>query len=158
MKKVLLSAVAVAAAVSVTQTASAREFADIYVDCGLGAIIAPNTPVVAAVTNVTWDLGTTAVISNASSPDTCKGGKAKTAAFIHDSYEPIEKDLARGHGEYLNTMMEIAGIDVMDRETVAAAVREKFASRIAEVDYASESRFEKAEALFNIVQEHTKAS
>lgn len=57
------------------QPASAREFADIYTDCGLGALIAPNNGAVAAVTNVTWDSGTTAVSSDASSAESCKGGK-----------------------------------------------------------------------------------
>lgn len=81
-----------------SQTSMSREFADIYTDCGLGAMIAPKTPGVAAVTNVTWDLGTTAVSSNISSPDACVGGKEKTAAFIHDSYSSLEEDLAKGDG------------------------------------------------------------
>ena len=74
---------AFAASLLLAQAAGAREFADIYTDCGLGALIAPRTPAVAAVTNVTFDLGTTAIISNVSSPETCQGGKALAAAFIN---------------------------------------------------------------------------
>lgn len=46
------------------QAKSNRTFGQIYTQCGLGAMIAPHTPVVAAITNVTWDLGTTAISSN----------------------------------------------------------------------------------------------
>jgi len=155
MKKSLISAITLLAAFSMTQTASAREFADIYVQCGLGAMIAPNTPAVAAVTNVTWDLGTTAILSNATSPETCKGGSAKTAAFIHDSYTPIENDLAKGQGEYLDTLMATTDCDASAHAEIASAVREDFATVVAQPGYAERSRFEKAESLFNIV--HAKA-
>jgi len=152
MKKMLFSAMVCVAAFAVSQTATAREFADIYVDCGLGAMIAPNTPAVAAVTNVTWDLGTTAVISNASSPNTCKGGKAKTAAFIHDSYVPIERDLSRGQGEYMDTLMVTAGCSEESRAAISAAVRKDFTSSVAAPGYTDQTRFEKSEALYNSLQ------
>jgi len=85
MSKSKLGLFAVAAAAfCFAQSASAREFADIYTECGLGAMIAPNNAAVAAVTNVTWDLGTTAISSNASSADSCKGGKTKTRGVAEE--------------------------------------------------------------------------
>jgi hypothetical protein len=81
-KTLKIASLALAGLMVTSISAQAREFAEIYTECGLGAMIAPRTPAVAAVTNVTWDLGTTAVTSNISSPDTCQGGKEKTAAFI----------------------------------------------------------------------------
>ncbi|OIO69165.1 MAG: hypothetical protein AUJ56_07840 [Zetaproteobacteria bacterium CG1_02_49_23] len=137
---------------SMVQNVSAREFADIYVDCGLGAMIAPKTPVVAAVTNVTWDLGTTAMSSNYSSPESCKGGSAKTAAFINDSYAPIENELARGEGDYLTAMMTTAGCDEAAQPALSSAVRKDFADRVASTDYAHETGFQHAEGLYNILQ------
>ena len=82
MKLKLLSLAAVLGSALLTAPVQARDFADIYTECGLGAMIAPNNGTVAAVTNVTWDLGTTAVSSNVSSEDSCSGGKKKTAAYI----------------------------------------------------------------------------
>ena len=58
-----------------------REFADIYTECGLGAMIAPNNEAVAAVTNVTWDLGTTAISSDASSEENCKRWQIRGGCF-----------------------------------------------------------------------------
>ena len=72
---------------TIPQNSQAREFADIYTECGLGAMIAPRNEAVAAVTNVTWDLGTTAISSDISSQDSCQGGKVKVRVFINNSYE-----------------------------------------------------------------------
>ncbi len=100
-KAIRMFALGLLSAVTLTQPAMAREFADIYTECGLGAMIAPRNEAVAAVTNVTWDLGTTAVSSNVSSPDSCSGGKQKAAAFIHDAYASLKTDLASGYGAHL---------------------------------------------------------
>jgi hypothetical protein len=140
-----------AASLVLAQAATAREFADIYTDCGLGAVIAPRTPAVAAVTNVTFDLGTTAIISNISSPDTCQGGQALAAAFINNAYEPLEADLARGQGEYLDSLAALAGVSEDGKVSFAAGLRQDFAASVAATDYAHQSRFQKAENLYNLV-------
>lgn len=76
--KTLLSTAALVAATScgmahaqgeATGAKKKRAFADIYTECGLGTMIAPKNAAVAAVTNVTWDLGTTAISSDDSSED-----------------------------------------------------------------------------------------
>jgi len=148
MKTVTL---AFAASLLLAQAASAREFADIYTDCGLGALIAPRTPAVAAVTNVTFDLGTTAIISNVSSPETCQGGKALAAAFINDAYEPLEADLARGQGEHLDSLAALAGVREEGKTSFMTGLRSDFAAAVAADGYADRSRFEKAESLYNLV-------
>ena len=129
----------------------AREFADIYTECGLGAMIAPNNEVVAAITNITWDFGTTAMISNAASPDTCKGGEGSTAAFIFDAYPNLEKDLARGSGEHLTALLDIAGCEVAAQSDVAATIRQDFRELVRAEDYSNKTRYENAEGLFDIV-------
>jgi len=134
--------------------ATDREFADIYTDCGLGAMIAPNNDAVAAVTNVTWDLGTTAISSNASSPDTCAGGKGEAAAFIYDAYPNLEKDLAVGQGEHLASLLSIAGIDAESRSDVSIRLRREFAEIVNADGYSERTRFEKAETLYNALYAH----
>jgi hypothetical protein len=142
---------ALAASLLLVQTASAREFADIYTDCGLGAVIAPRTPAVAAVTNVTFDLGTTAIISNVSSPDTCQGGKAVAATFIHDAYDSLEADLARGQGAYLDSLATLVGVSKEGKAAFAAGLRKDFATSVAADNYTGQTRFQKAENLYNLV-------
>ncbi|MDH5456102.1 MAG: DUF3015 domain-containing protein [Gammaproteobacteria bacterium] len=132
-------------------SANAREFADIYTDCGLGAMIAPNNDAVAAVTNVTWDLGTTAISSNASSPETCEGGQGSSAAFIFDAYPSIEKDLAVGSGEHLTAMLSIAGVEESARADLTTQLRADFAELVAIEGYSEQTRYEKAENLYTLL-------
>ena len=137
------------------QIGMAREFAEIYTDCGIGGMIAPRSDAVAAITNVTWDLGTTAISSNISSPDSCSGGQAEKAAFIHDSYDALELDLASGHGTYLDALAALAGHEGQAQQRFVTAVRAGFAKLVAAPDYHEQNRFAKAEALYNLVNEQS---
>lgn len=130
------------------QDVSAREFADIYTECGLGAMIAPRNAAVAAATNVTWDLGTTAISSNITSPDTCQGGKEKTAAFIYKSYSSLERALAQGRGEYLDALLALAGCASAHRVDLIGNLRSSFAAVVEEPEYTERTRYQKAEALY----------
>ncbi len=151
-KTMKLSIAAVTALMLTTaQDSQAREFADIYTECGLGAMIAPKNAAVAAVTNVTWDLGTTAISSNISSADSCAGGKAKVAAFINDSYENIEKDLAKGEGKYLNTLASLAKKDSQTNKEFILSLRNKFSETIASAEYSELSTYKKSEKLYNTI-------
>ena len=138
-----------------SQPAMAREFADIYTECGLGAMIAPRNEAVAAVTNVTWDSGTTAISSNITSPDTCQGGQAKTAAFIHDSYELLASDLSSGNGAYLDTLFVLTGFAPQSQQELTETLRADFAKTVAEPSYSTKSRFEKAEILYNLIYKNS---
>lgn len=144
-------------ALALPQIGMARDFAEIYTDCGIGGMIAPRSDAVAAVTNVTWDLGTTAISSNISSPDSCSGGQAEKAAFIHDSYDALELDLASGHGNYLDALVALAGHEGQTQQRFVAAVRTGFAKLVAAPDYHEHNRFAKAEALYNLVNEQSEA-
>lgn len=149
IKNALYSAAATAVLlIAGTQSGVAREFADIYTECGLGAMIAPKNSAVAAVTNVTWDLGTTAISSNISSPDSCKGGQDKKAAFIHDTYPHLEKDLARGEGKHLKTLLAIAGCNARAHGDVARALRQDFGEMVTKSGYTTQSRYEQAKGLY----------
>jgi hypothetical protein len=136
------------------QVGTAREFADIYTECGLGAMIAPRNPAVAAVTNVTWDLGTTAISSNISCPDSCGGGKAKLASYIYESYESLEKDLATGNGEYLDGLMGLVQYEDQAKKDLIVILRNDFKDIVADPSYTDKSHFEKAEGLYNLVYKY----
>jgi len=150
-KKMLV--LAAVACFGMIQSATAREFGEIYKQCGLGALIAPHTPVVAIITNITWDLGTTAVISDAT--DGCSSKAGKMASLIHNSYVPLEQELAQGQGEYLNAVLATASCDEASKAGVVANVREDFAANVSSSDYTSQTQFEKSESLFNLFQAST---
>jgi len=153
MKKLFISTVA-ALSIAVSSQAS-KDFAEIYTECGLGGIFGnvienkDASKVVAIVTNVTWDLGTTASTSAYSSEDTCSNKKVHVANFINQSYERLEKDLAQGDGEYLNSLAELI-LENSDTVAYKADLREKFAAIVASDDYNNLSRYEKVEKLYSI--------
>lgn len=123
--------------------ADERSFGDIYKECGIGAMIFNDTPVAAAVSNIIWDLGTTAVSSNISSAENCEGGKAKMAFFIMKSYDNLEVEIASGEGKYMDTLVAMTEKDV---ETL----RSEFSEVVASSEYATLNQEQKAEKLYNI--------
>ena len=152
-QKKLITAALITSSLACSHLLQAREFADIYTECGLGAMIAPNNDTVAAITNVTWDLGTTAISTDVSSPENCNGGNAETASFIYESYDQIEKDIASGHGKFLDTLITLSAIDQSRAETFKKSLRQSFTQLVSKEGYSIENKFNQAEALFELVQQ-----
>lgn len=145
MTKLKLSVATIAMTMLFTSQVHAdeRSFGDIYKECGIGAMIFNDTPVAAAVSNIIWDLGTTAVSSNISSAENCEGGKAKMASFIMKSYDNLEVEIASGEGKYMDTLLSMTDKDV---ETL----RSEFSEVVASSEYATLNQEQKAEKLYNI--------
>lgn len=148
-----------------TSPAHSREFADVYSECGLGAMIfsgaSDNNRILAIISNVTWDLGTTAHLSNMSSPENCTKGSASTAAFIMQTYPSIERDLARGEGEFLTAMLDFRGCETGAQPGIIADLRTAMATEIGGAGYADSSGLDKAGVLYNTLEStlqngHTK--
>jgi hypothetical protein len=114
-------------------------------------MIAPKDPLIAVFTNVTWDLGTTAISTNISSAESCKGKNAKVASFINDSYNEIEKDLASGEGKYIDTLASLSKEESQSKEDFIASVRNNFATIVASNDYSKLTTYQKSEKLYNII-------
>jgi len=143
-KNLTLTAILLTLLLSSQAQAGDRSFGDIYKECGIGAMIFKSSPIGATVSNVIWDLGTTAVSSNLSSANSCKGGKAKVAAFIGKSYDNLETEIASGEGSYVTTLATMTDKDI-------ATIRAEFAKVVASEEYASLNKAKKVEKLYNIV-------
>lgn len=118
------------AAVANAQTTRAEP--NPWLDCGIGAMIFPddNLEVGAGISNIIWDLGTTAVTSAASSPDTCAGTSNVTmAVFIESTYATLEAELAKGEGENLAALATLVGAE--DQAAFVAALRRDYAATLA---------------------------
>ena len=156
LNKKIMMAAAIACFASV-QSASALDFAHAYKQCGLGGMIGnavgDDSGVVAIVSNISTTWGLIAVISEAT--DGCSAASGKMAVLIHESYIPLEQDIAQGQGEYLDAMLATAECDTSMQPEVVAHVREDFAAQVAAPGYASQTQFEKSEALFNVFQANT---
>lgn len=152
MKKLLFAIISVSTVSLFSQQLSARDFGAIYTECGLGAMLFPTNPTVAAITNVTWDLGTTAISSNASSEESCNGGQEKTASLIYQTYPQLEKDISVGSGEHLTAMLDTAGCSVENRKTVSIELRSEMSGITGNTGYQHMDRLQKSEALYNAVK------
>ncbi|MEM7741983.1 MAG: DUF3015 family protein, partial [Pseudomonadota bacterium] len=106
------------------QDGTTRDTINPWLDCGIGAMIFPadNLEYAAVISNLIWDLGTTAVTSALSSPDTCNGtSNVEMAIFIERTYATLEAELAKGHGDNVTALAALAGAD--DDASFVAALR-----------------------------------
>ncbi len=122
-KMIVAAAVALSTLAPLQAQAQGRDVGQIYTECGLGGAIAPTSDVVAAITNITFDLGTTAISSNLSSPETCNGGKeVKAAALIINNTVALENEAAAGQGATLAALEAVSGCSTRNlRSDLAAA-------------------------------------
>ncbi|UQB43008.1 DUF3015 family protein [Thiomicrospira microaerophila] len=165
MKKLGFAVSALSVLAFTTVNASDRDFGQIYSECGIGGMIGfgisndhSTAKPLAIVTNVTWDLGTTAISSNISSPATCSGGKERTAAFIYQNYPQLETDLAMGEGQHLISLLNVAGCSASAQADVVSGLRADLAASASQDSYASKTRFEKSEVLHSQLSQRMATS
>lgn len=122
-----------------------------WIDCGIGAMLFPKSEAGAAVSNVIWDWGTTAVTSAVSSKGTCAGEKAKTAFFINSTFEEVVENTANGNGEHVTAMLNILGCDSAAQSDIISSVRSEYSKTVGSDSFTTNSRVENAEAYYNVV-------
>ncbi|NOT82580.1 MAG: DUF3015 family protein [Gallionella sp.] len=153
----LISALSFLALSSVSTSASAAETVTMkqlnpWTDCGIGAMIFVNYPVAAVISNVIWDLGTTAVTSNYSSQNTCSGSNAKVAMLVGTSYANLEEETVKGDGKHLQAMLGMMNCDTTARGNIIRSVRTDFNRSLENAAYAEQATMVKAESYYNLVQ------
>ena len=114
-------------------------------------MIFPDNETAAAISNIIWDLGTTAVTSASSSPDTCEGERVSTARFINETYPELVAETATGRGEHLTTVATLMGCAESSHSALIQRVRTDVAGSMVEPGYADLSQTEKAEQYFHAV-------
>jgi hypothetical protein len=139
-------------ALPVTGMAQSKKELNPWIDCGIGAMIFTETDWAAAISNVIWDLGTTAVTSDQSSQNTCNSKKAQTALYIGVNYASLTEETAKGDGKHLRAMLDIMGCDAAAQGGVISSVRSGFSQYLQGSDYVVKTSAAKAEDFYNIVQ------
>ena len=104
-------------------TAQAQQKINPWKHCGIGAMIFDDNGAAAAISNIIWDLGTTAVTSNISSQESCEGVKVAAAQFINDSIVNLEEETVVGEGQHLTAMLNMMGCDTTAHPAIINAVR-----------------------------------
>lgn len=148
MLKQIASVALVASLVSPMASAEKLDFSP-WKECGIGAMIFEDEGNLAAISNIIWDLGTTAVSSKVISEDTCAGSKAKTAMFIQQSYNNIIEETAKGNGEHVTAMLDLLEVNPAARQDVMNGVRADMADAVNQAGYANATTSEKAEMYYD---------
>lgn len=147
--KHLAKAAIIAAAIGCTVLpAHAKSDINPWMECGIGAMIFPDNQTAAAISNIIWDLGTTAVTSAQTSRDQCKGSGVSAAMFVQATYPSLSRDTAIGEGEFLNTLLDQAGCDTTARPQLVADLRSDFAAQASDAKYVTISDTARAEQYF----------
>lgn len=150
MIKTLLSLlIATALLPSISQAAGKNA----WTQCGIGAAIFSKTGWAAAISNVIWDLGTTATTSSSSSPSQCAGKGASVGKLIYENYANVEEETAAGQGEHLNAMITILGCDSSVKADMIQDVRSDFLKDVQNSSFSGKSTVEKTEVLLNNVMD-----
>jgi hypothetical protein len=139
------------AALPMTSFAQKKKELNPWIDCGIGAMIFDETGWAAVVSNVIWDLGTTAVTSDQMSQNTCNSKKAQTALYIGVNYASLTEESAKGDGKHLQAMLDVMGCESASRGAVIASVRSGLGQHLSSPDYLQKSTAAKAEEFYNIV-------
>lgn len=119
-----------------------------YAECGIGAAIFPELHWAAATSNIIWDLGSTAITSALSSPETCNAKKIKTASLILETLPELEKDVAMGEGEYVATLADTMGCSAA-KTNVAAELRKSYGAVVSKASYSNKTNIERATDMYN---------
>lgn len=109
--------------------------------CGIGAIIFDDNGTAAALSNIIWDLGTTAVSSKISSESSCEGSRVAAARFINDTIVTIEEETVTGHGQHLTAALNMMGCATEAHPAIIEQVR-------ADLDLDIQDNTAKAEAYY----------
>jgi hypothetical protein len=149
-KSIALMLAAASIGAGSTAFANERDFGAILSECGIGAMIAPSNETVAVITNVTFDLGTTAVSSNASSAGNCVGGKKKVAQLIQNAYPQLTADIAKGQGQNLDALSVAAQCGPTAGDKFKTQVRLQFGQSAAQGQ--GKTQLDKNEDLYGIVK------
>lgn len=128
-----------------------------FSDCGIGAALFKNDAA-AVISNVIWDVGTTAVTSATASPETCEGSSVAAAEFIHETYATLEIETVQGQGAHVAAVFDILECDADEHQALGQAVKADFAHLVKSETYLTKTDVQKSEDLYNIMQSHAKAS
>lgn len=134
-----------------TVSSAAEEPLNPWTECGLGAMIFSSTPWAAAISNVIWDLGTTAVTSAGTSKHTCEGKKVAAAYFINETYANLEEETVKGGGQHVTAVLNIMGCQSAAHEGIISSVREELSNSMQQPSFDAQSAQEKAQGYYNIL-------
>ena len=133
-----------------------------WTQCGIGAMLfnsdGNGSTVGSVISNIIWDLGTTAVSSNASSQENCTGIKRDVALFIDRTYPQLEQETAQAQGENLTAMLDLYECDLSSRQNITNSIRNNFNTIVSNSSYQNLNHNEKAYSYYQNVDQVISSS
>jgi hypothetical protein len=129
MKKLTLCALVASALLTANAIAEEKSTINPWKHCGIGAMIFDDNGTAAAISNVIWDLGTTAVSSKVSSEDTCDGKEVESAQFIQDNFDQVIEETSQGAGIHLTTMLNMLEVEASQQPQILKTIRTEMADQ-----------------------------
>lgn len=161
--KIITFCLALTFALSFTQSASAqngsRDFKTALEECFWGLILTREDQrgLSLGLNVVSGALGSYAYTSATASADTfCSEKIAGTASFINDSYPTLVEDTARGTGDHLIAVLELAGCDSRGQSAVVPMLRADMMKAISAADYDSSAYADKVYVMYQSVNLHAR--
>lgn len=130
MKKLTLSALVASTLLAGNAIAEEKPTINPWKHCGIGAMIFDDNTTAAAISNIIWDLGTTAVSSKVSSEGSCEGKEIKTAQFIQDNYDQVIEETSQGAGTHLTAMLNMLEVEESQQPQVLNTIRTEIADKV----------------------------
>lgn len=127
-----------------------------WTDCGIGALIFGGleddtaSAVLSAISNITWDLGTTGTTSATITPETCKGADVSAAIFIQQNLRLVEEQVVSGKGDHVIAVLELYQCSHNDRSDILDAIRTDIQPVFTNPNYSTATKTEQAEAIWNV--------
>ena len=149
IKKLLTGTIAISSAIilSTTPVSAEERIENAFEDCGIGAAIFPTNKTAAVFSNVIWDLGTTAVSSQTSSPSSCAGEQTTAAIFIDKTYPVLEEQFVKGGGSHVSALMNILNCGESTHQAVISDVQSGLAKSFSDASFATQTQLDKAKQM-----------
>ncbi|MEX1196333.1 MAG: DUF3015 family protein [Pseudohongiellaceae bacterium] len=145
----LLTAMTLAAGLATTTSVQAQsQNINPWQHCGIGAAIFDDNETAAALSNVIWDLGTTAVTSATMTPSTCAGEEVQVAEFIDQTYDVLAMETANGYGEHLSVALDLVGCSISENDQAVTELRSGLSDVISSSGYTSMTHADKGYAYY----------
>ena len=151
VKKMFTVCAALSMLVFSSYSLAERTIEEVYKQCGIGgALFGQSSPTLAFISNVTWDLGTTAATSD--STGGCAIDSSEMAAiFINESYDQLAAEIAIGNGDYYHAMVSLVSCASATTDDVKSAIRSKFTEAVSSDGYMTMDKTARSQQLLNIV-------
>ena len=105
-----------------------------WTDCGIGAMVFGDVKVAAAISSITWDLGTTAVTSKMSSEESCNAADPVVLSFVAEKFGTLEEEIAIGEGENLVAVFGLYGCSSTEQTGAISTLRSSYSESLNATD------------------------